>query len=146
MYNYLSDDKGKMMTVIRTKTRAEGGLTADEKLRMAEVSAFWTKNALRTDPADPAKLVPAIKALYAAADLPEPKVIVVPSPKVMAIAGVLSACVLQFRKKGIVDGAATRAATRAATGVATNAATNDATNAATRDATRAATSTATRRR
>src|SRR5262249_7503403 len=43
--------------------------------------------ALRTEPADPQVIEAAIKGMYRAANLAEPRVIVVPSPLVMAIAG-----------------------------------------------------------
>ena len=129
---------------VRTKTRAEGGLTAAEKVEMGKVSDFWIKNAFRTDSVNPEKLIPAIKKLYAVAKLKEPKVIIVPSPKVMAFAGVLSACVLQFRKTGIINVDATSDATDSATRAATSAAIDDATSEATYAATYAAIESATR--
>jgi len=122
-----------MTNIVRTKTRATGGITADEKRRMDEIAAFWTANAFRTDPVDPERLTDAIHRLYAAADLPAPRVVIVPSPIVMAAAYGAAAAILYCRKT------ATDAATYAATRVATRDATRAATDAATRVATAAAT-------
>ena len=114
-----------MGKIVRTKTRATGGITAEEKLRLDAVAADWTANAFRTDPVDPERLTSAIKRLYAAADLREPRVVIVPSPLVMAAAYGASAAIWYRRKN------ATRAATYAATRDATYAATRDATDDAT---------------
>ena len=142
-----------MSKIIRTPTKALGGITPTEQLQLAEVSQFWTANAMRTDPVDPKRVEAAVKALYAASGCPSPKVIVVPSPKVMALAGVLAACTLEFRARGLITtdiatyaamNAATHTATRDATDIATRDATRDAADIATRDATDTATHTATR--
>ena len=61
-----------MTKIIRTKTSAEGGITAAEKRQMDAITQEWIGIAMRTDPIDPAKITPAIHALYAAADLPAP--------------------------------------------------------------------------
>ncbi len=142
-----------MGKIVRTKTRATGGITAEEKLRLDAVAADWTANAFRTDPVDPERLTSAIKRLYAAADLREPRVVIVPSPLVMAAAYGASAAIWYRRKnatRAATDDAtrdatyaATDDATRAATYAATDDATRDATDAATRDATYAATDDAT---
>jgi Zn-dependent protease with chaperone function len=68
---------------------------------------------MRTDPIDPAKIVPAIEGLYAAAKLKKPRVVIVPSPLVMAFAYGASAWIWHCRKNG--KDAATHDATRAAT-------------------------------
>mgnify|MGYP000057583559 CR=1 FL=1 len=133
------------MKIVRTKTKATGGVTEQEKLALKAHADKWIANALSTEPVDPQLAAKSVKSLYAAAGLKEPRVIVVPSPKIMAFAGVLSACILQFRKDGTTaTSAATSAATRAATSAATRAATSAATYAATHAATRAATHAATR--
>ena len=49
------------MTIVRTKTKASGGITADEKARMAEHAKKWIQIAMRTDPIEPEKIVPAIR-------------------------------------------------------------------------------------
>jgi hypothetical protein len=54
---------------------------------MTAHSALWIERAFRTEPADPAIIEEAIKGIYVAANLAEPRVIVVPSPFVMAMAG-----------------------------------------------------------
>ncbi|WP_211091313.1 DUF6745 domain-containing protein [Pseudothauera rhizosphaerae] len=147
-----------MTNIVRTPRKALGGITEAEKVVLDAHAAKWTTNALRTDPVDPDRLVPAIKSLYAAADMKAPRVVIVPSPVVMAFAGGFAAAILWARKnnaKALRDGlafgsatgaatyAATYAATEAATGAATYAATDAATYAATEAATRAATRAAT---
>ena len=113
-----------MSKIIRTPTCARGGVTAEEKLRLDEHAKLWISRALRTAPIQPDEIVPAIKAVYRAAGLREPRVVIVPSPLVMAFAYGASAAIWYTRA-----GAATDAATRAATDDATRAATDDATDA-----------------
>ena len=120
------------MKIIRTPTRAEGGLTEDERQRMAEHVKLWTARAFRTKPIDPDKITSAIEGIYAAAGLKIPHVVIVPSPRIMAFAGGFSAAIWYLHD-------ATYDATRAATDDETY----DATRAATHDATRTATSAAT---
>jgi hypothetical protein len=64
------------------------------KARLAEHAAHWKARAMRTTPADPAKIVPAIKALYANAGLADPVVAIVPSPLVLRVASVFAASAL----------------------------------------------------
>ena len=66
--------------IIRTSTRAEGGLTAVEKARMDEHASSWISHALRTDTVDRVELTAAIKDLYAVSGQDEPIVVIVPSP------------------------------------------------------------------
>jgi hypothetical protein len=137
----MSEDMDK---IIRTPKMAKGGITADEKVRMDEHVQMWIKRAFRTDPIEPEKITPAIEGLYEAAGLKKPRVVIVPSPLVMAFAYGASAAILHSRKNvNAATSAATSAATQAATQGATYAATQGATDAATRDATDAATYTAT---
>ena len=123
-----------MNKIVRTKTRAEGGITPDEKVRMDAIAKEWTGIAFRSEPIEADKIIQAIEGLYEVAGLKKPKVVIVPSPLVMAFAYGASAWILYC---------ATRAATNDATRAATNDATNDATYAATNDATDAATYAAT---
>ena len=116
--------------IIRRADRAEGGITADERRGMEEHAALWTKRILRTDPIEPGKITPAIKALYAAAGLKEPRVIIVPSPLVMAVAGGLSSGVWELRRR---ERSATDNATHNATDIATDRATRIATDGAARN-------------
>jgi len=126
-----------MSKIVRTKTRAEGGVTAQELERMRTHASLWIKRAMRTDPIEPNKIIPAIEGIYAAAGLKKPRVIIVPSPLVMAFAYGASAAIWYFRKNTKCD------ATHDATYDATDDATRDATYAATHDATYAATYAAT---
>ena len=138
--------------IVRTPQRAAGGITPAEKLAMDDIAREWTKIAMRTDPIRPDKIVPAIHALYAAAGMPCKRVVIVPSPLVMAFAYGAAAWIWHSRKDtaaATADAtdeatyAATRAATYAATAAATYAATDEATAAATSDATADATYAAT---
>ena len=47
-----------MSKIIRTPTRAEGGLTKEEQIRMKEHTDMWIKRAMRTDPIEPDKIIP----------------------------------------------------------------------------------------
>jgi len=131
-----------MGKIIRRPDFAGGGLTAAERAAMAEHAQLWIARAMRTDPIKPDLIVPAIEGLYAAAGLPRPRVVIVPSPRVMAFAGGFAAAIWHLRKHGRFAAYAYDA-TRVATDNATRVATRDATYAATRDATSAATEAAT---
>ena len=100
-----------MSKIVRTPTRAEGGITPEEKERLDKVAQEWISIALRTDPIEPGKIVPAIEGFYRAAGLKTPRVVVVPSPLVMAFAYGASAAIWHNR--------ATDSATRSATNSAT---------------------------
>ena len=135
--------------IIRRPDRAEGGITTEEKARMDEHAKLWSARAKRTDPIEPDKIVPAIKGLYAAAKLKEPRVVIVPSPLVMAFA--YGAATEIWRASNATDSAtanathdATRSATYDATRNATDSATYDATADAMANATHDATANATR--
>ena len=106
-----------MANFIRTKTKAHGGITAREKELMAGHAKLWISRAMRTDPIEPDKIIPAIEGIYAAANLKKPRIVIVPSPLVMAFAYGASAAIWYARKTG--KSAATYAATRAATRAAT---------------------------
>ena len=126
--------------IIRRPDFAGGGLTDEERERMAQHTALWIQRAMRTESADPVAIEAAIKGLYRISGLAEPRVILVPSPFVMAMAGGIAAT---FYGTRAATDAATNAATRAATSAAMDAATDAAMDAATRDATYAATDAAT---
>ena len=130
-----------MAKIIRTKIRAEGGITPEEKVMMAVHTKKWIDVAMRTDPIEPDKIIPAIEGLYAAAGLKKPRVVIVPSPLVMAFSYGAATWIWHCRKTD----EATIAATDVATIVATIAATTSATDEATRKATSAATDAATRK-
>jgi len=133
-----------MAKIVRTPTRAKGGITDAERAAMAEHVKLWTARAFRTEPADPAKLVPAIEGIYAAAGLKKPRVVIAPSPLVTAFAYGAAAAIWHHRKTGFpLHDDATRTATDAATYAATYAATRAGTRAGTLDATSGATLAAT---
>ena len=123
--------------IVRTKSKALGGITEHEKALMDEHAKLWIARAMRTDPIEPDKIIPAIEGLYAAAGLKKPRVVIVPSPLVMAFAYGASAAIWYARKN------ATRIATYNATDIATDIATYNATRNATYNATRIATRIAT---
>jgi hypothetical protein len=74
------------MTIIRTKTKAYGGITKHERQLMGEHAKLWISRMMRTDPIEPDKIIPAIEGIYAAVGLKKPRIVVVPSPLVMAFA------------------------------------------------------------
>ena len=96
-----------MSKIVRTKTLAKGGITPGEKARMDLIAQKWIGIAMQTDPIDPDKITPAIHALYATAGLKKPRVVIVPSPLVMAAAYGASAAIWHQRS-------ATRSATASA--------------------------------
>ena len=133
------------MTIVRTPTKALGGVTAQETEALKAHAAKWIANAMSTAPVAPERLVPAIKSLYAAAGLKEPRVVIVASPRVMAFAGGFAAAIWWARKNGKMkfSGAPTNEATRAAADAATDVAADAATDAATVEAIRVTTRAAT---
>jgi hypothetical protein len=72
--------------ITRTPTRATGGVTPEEQVRLQEHAELWKARVLRTTPIEPDKIVPAIEGLYEVARLERPRVVVVPSPLAMAFA------------------------------------------------------------
>jgi hypothetical protein len=131
--------------IIRRPDFAGGGLTEEERERMAAHSSLWVERAFRTEPADPHLIETAIKGVYQSANLAEPRVILVPSPFVMALAGGIASLwwylfenKLLTKQRGASCGAATYDPTGAATFMATRAAINVAIDDATDDATSAA--------
>jgi len=113
-----------MVKIIRRPDFAGGGITPAEKIQLDAVAQDWAANALSTAPADLAEVDAAIRGLYAAAGLKSPRVVLVPSPLAMAMAGGFAAGVWYLRKNHRATDAATRAATDAATDAATYAATD----------------------
>lgn len=51
------------MKIVRTATRAEGGLTPEEQEKMKVHTAKWIARAMRTAPIDPDRIIPAIRSL-----------------------------------------------------------------------------------
>ena len=134
--------------IVRTPSKALGGVTKAEKILLKAHADKWIANAMRTDPVNHEALTASIKKLYAVGGLKEPIVVIVPSPIVMAFAGGFSAAILHSRKTGFGKLLATRSATDDATINATDSATrgvtHDGADDAIKDATNVATYAATR--
>ena len=130
-----------MSEIIRRPDFAGGGITDEEKAKLDQHAALWIKRIMRTDPIEPAKIIPAIAELYAATDLKRPRIVLVSSPLQGAYVAGAAAWIWYCRKNA--THAATDAATDDATDVATDATTNAVTYATTYDATYAATDAAT---
>jgi hypothetical protein len=106
--------------IIRRPDFAGGGITEEERERMAAHSALWIERAFRTEIADPHLIEMAIKGIYRAANRAEPRVVVVSSPLVMAMAGgIASQLWYLFENNLLGDKSKRNAATRAATDDAT---------------------------
>jgi uncharacterized protein DUF6745 len=149
-----SKEENIELQIIRRPDFAGGGVTDEERGKMAAHSALWIERAFRTEPANPQLIEDAINGIYRAANLAAPRVVLVPSPFVMAMAGGTASVWWFLRKKsplnkqlrkikqrgvrpyGVTDPATARVIIRA-TNIAY--ATKDATRAATHDATRSAT-------
>ena len=130
--------KGERMPI--TKDGIIIGLTDAE---LAEIPAWderWKRVIMSCEPINQDNVTDAISRLYAAAGLSQPRIITVPSPLVLSLAGPIAAGVWWLRRE---TRDATRLATREATRLATDEATYDATRRATRDATSEATRDAT---
>ena len=82
-----------MTKITRTPTKATGGITADEAKAMKAHADLWISRAMRTTPVDVDEITSAVHDLYAAAGLKQPRVVVVPSPLVMAFAYGASAAI-----------------------------------------------------
>ena len=106
-----------MAKIVRTKSKALGGITSRERALMKDHADLWIGRALRTDPIEPEKIIPVIEGLYAVAGLKKPRVVIVPSPLVMAFAYGASAAIWYTRKNGArsATGSATLSATLGAT-------------------------------
>jgi hypothetical protein len=131
--------------IIRRPGFAGGGLTNEEREKMEAHSALWDQRAIRTEPANPALIEEAVKGIYRAAKLREPRVIVVPSPFVMAMAGGIAGVYLARLGKKPENADAIKAATTRAIRAATNCYTKRATQRATQRAIQRATNDATDR-
>src|SRR3990167_1478224 len=130
------------MEIIRTKTRASGGITPEEEIKLKAHAELWIERAMRTTPIEKDKIVPAIEGLYNVSGLKKARIIIVPSPLVMALAGGIASAVWYLRKNTATRNA-TYDATHNETDAAMRNATYDATHNETYDTTRKATETAT---
>jgi TPR repeat protein len=73
-------------------------LSESQRAALASHHQLWVQRAQRTASIEPAKIVPAIAALYRAAQLPTPRVVIVPSPIVMIFAGCIASYILDKEK------------------------------------------------
>jgi hypothetical protein len=124
--------------IVRRPDFAGGGITGEEREKMAAHCELWIQRAFRTEQADPQLIEEAIKGIYRAANLAEPRVILAPSPFAMAMAGGVAAVWWYLRENDLLDKGKQQAINRAAAILAaTDGATYDETWAATWAATRA---------
>jgi hypothetical protein len=88
--------------IVRTATKASGGVTPEEMIKLKEHAEMWKKRILRTKSVaeDFPKLRDAIFGIYEAADKPRPIVILAPSPIAMAYAYGAAAAIWHARSKG----------------------------------------------
>jgi hypothetical protein len=75
-----------MRQPVRKPNLASGRPTFDEELALELLAEKWRPHIDSTEPVDKQQVIDTVKALYAACQLKEPRVVVVPSPAVMAIA------------------------------------------------------------
>jgi hypothetical protein len=116
----LGNNMTELSGIVRRPDFAGGGVTEEERERLVAHSALWIERAFRTEPADPRLIETAIKGIYRAADRVAPRVIVVPSPFVMAVAGgIASQWWYLFENNLLVDKSERNAATRVVAGDAT---------------------------
>src|SRR3990167_6965517 len=139
------------MEIIRTKTRASGGITPEEEIKLKAHAELWIERAMRTTPIEKDKITLAIEGLYNVSGLKKPRIVIVPSPLVMVLAGGIASAVWYLRKNTATRNATydathneTDAAMRNATYDATQVAMYDETHNAMRNATHNETSTATK--
>lgn len=80
-------------------------ITDEQRGALKKHADLWIGRAFRTEPINPEAIIPAIKALYAAADLKEPTVVVVSSPLVATLSGTFAAAALHWLREdaGIGD-------------------------------------------
>jgi len=83
--------------IVRTPTKASGGITENEKVLLKQHSDMWIERILSTKSADFSKLESAIKGMYRVSDLAEPEVIMVKSPIMMVL--MYGACSVLVEKK-----------------------------------------------
>src|SRR3990167_8496707 len=101
-----------MNKIVRTSKKATGGITPEEKYAMADHAQKWIKIAMQTGKGDRTAIFESINGIYAAANLKKPRIVIVPSPLVMAFAYGASAAIWYARKHPKKKDAATYAATR----------------------------------
>lgn len=88
--------------IVRTPTKASGGITPEEAVKLKAHAEMWKQRILRTETVnnDFPTLKAAIQGVYEAAGLKKPIVILVPSPVIMAYAYGAAAAIWHDRSKG----------------------------------------------
>lgn len=88
--------------IVRTDTKATGGVTPEELAQMKDHVELWKKRITRTKSVneDFPKLKAAIEGICAAANVPKPIVVLVPSPVIMAYVYGAAAAIWYERSKG----------------------------------------------
>jgi hypothetical protein len=81
------------LEIVRSETRAAGGVTDSERKRLAEYVELWEQRANRTSPTDLDVLRSSVRSLYQAANLGEPEVVLVSSPGALAFAGTIASAI-----------------------------------------------------
>lgn len=82
-------DTNEDNVIVRRPDRATGGLTEEERRQLQIHTQEWIAISLQTGRTDPEKVRVVIENLYAAAGLEKPRVVVVASPRMMAICGAI---------------------------------------------------------
>lgn len=92
----------KQQKIVRTPTKATGGVTPEEMVQLKAHAEMWKKRILRTHSVndDFPKLKAAIEGIYEAAELKKPIVVLVSSPVIMAYAYGAAAAIWYRRSKG----------------------------------------------
>lgn len=85
------------MEMNRSATSALGGVSNSERLALQEHNQLWQQRHFRTMPIEKALIVPAIEGLYRSAGLAVPRIIIVPSPGVLAFAGTFASAIWEAR-------------------------------------------------
>ena len=93
----MTEGHNAMTKIVRTPTKATGGVTDAELAAIKNHSELWISRAMRTTPVNVAEITSDIENLYAVAGLKTPRVVVVPSPLVMAFAYGASAAIWHNR-------------------------------------------------
>ena len=89
------------MTTAGTQNNAHRPITERDKQLIDRHATLWIDRAMRTDPIEPDKIIPAIEGLYRHAGMKTPRVVVVPSPLVMAFAFGAAAAIWHSRKHNV---------------------------------------------
>lgn len=85
------------MAMERSEASVLGGITEAERQELLQYGQLWQQRHLRTAPIEREAIVPGIEALYRSAGLPRPRIVIVPSPGVLAFAGTFASALWHAR-------------------------------------------------